>query len=170
MLLIDESVTRRAGAHPTTITRNQPAVFAALNNLRALSADAAGELNVLGHDGDALGVDGAKVGVLEEANEVGLGGLLEGKDGRSLEAEVGLEVLGDLADETLEGKLADEEVGRLLVATDLTEGDGSGAITVGLLDTSGGGGRLAGGLGGELLAGGLASGGLAGGLLGTSHD
>jgi len=141
-----------------------------MNNLRALSADAAGELNVLGHDGDALGVDGAKVGVLEEANEVGLGGLLEGKDGRSLEAEVGLEVLGDLADETLEGKLADEEVGRLLVATDLTEGDGSGAITVGLLDTSGGGGRLAGGLGGELLAGGLASGGLAGGLLGTSHD
>ena len=141
-----------------------------MNNLRALSADAAGELNVLGHDGDALGVDGAKVGVLEEANEVGLGGLLEGKDGRSLEAEVGLEVLRDLADETLEGKLADEEVGRLLVATDLTEGDGSGAITVGLLDTSGGGGRLAGGLGGELLAGGLASGGLAGGLLGTSHD
>ena len=141
-----------------------------MNNLRALSADAAGELDVLGHDGDALGVDGAKVGVLEEANEVGLGGLLEGKDGRSLEAEVGLEVLGDLADETLEGKLADEEVGRLLVAADLTEGDGSGAITVGLLDTSGGGGRLAGGLGGELLAGGLASGGLAGGLLGTSHD
>ena len=115
-------------------------------------------------------MDGAKVGVLEEANEVGLGGLLEGKDGRSLEAEVGLEVLRDLADETLEGKLADEEVGRLLVATDLTEGDGSGAITVGLLDTSSGGGRLAGGLGGELLAGGLASGGLAGGLLGTSHD
>ena len=141
-----------------------------MNNLRALSADAAGELNVLGHDGDALGVDGAKVGVLEEANEVGLGGLLEGKDGRSLEAEVGLEVLTDLADETLEGQLADEEVGRLLVTTDLTEGDGSGAITVGLLDTSGGGGRLAGGLGGELLAGGLASGGLAGGLLGTSHD
>ncbi len=33
--------------------------------LRALAADAAGELDVLGHDGDALGVDGAQVSVLE---------------------------------------------------------------------------------------------------------
>jgi len=40
---------------------------------------------------------------------------------------------------------------------------------MGLLDTSGGGGGLAGSLGGELLAGSLSSGGLAGGLLGTSH-
>ena len=138
-------------------------------HLRALATDAAGELDVLGHDGNTLGVDGAEVGVLEEANEVGLGGLLEGKDGRSLEAEVGLEVLGDLTDETLEGELADEEVGRLLVTTDLTESDGTGAVTVGLLDAAGGGGTLASGLGGELLAGSLASGGLAGGLLGTGH-
>jgi hypothetical protein len=39
--------------------------------------------------------------------------------------EVGLEVLGDLADEALKRQLADEELGRLLVATDLTERDGS---------------------------------------------
>ena len=88
-------------------------------NLGTLSTDAAGELDVLGHDGDALGVDGAEVGVLEEANEVGLGRLLEGEDGGGLEAEVGLEVLGDLTDEALEGGLADEEVGRLLVLADL---------------------------------------------------
>ena len=37
---------------------------------RALAADAPGELNVFGHDGDALGVDGAQVGVLEEADQV----------------------------------------------------------------------------------------------------
>ena len=61
--------------------------------LRALTADAAGELDVLGHDRDALGVDRAEVRVLEEANEVGLRGLLERDDGRRLEAEVGLEVL-----------------------------------------------------------------------------
>ena len=54
-------------------------------------------------------------------------------------------------------------------APDLTESDGTGPVTVGLLDATGGGGRLARRLGGELLAGGLASGGLAGGLLGTSH-
>ncbi len=52
-----------------------------LDALSALSTDAAGELDVLGHDGDALGVDGAQVGVLEEANEVRLSGLLEGEHG-----------------------------------------------------------------------------------------
>ena len=114
-------------------------------------------------------MDGAQVGVLEEADKVGLRGLLQSKDGGALEAEVRLEVLGDLADEALERKLADEEVRGLLVAADLAEGHGSRAVAVGLLDTSGGGGRLAGCLGGELLAGGFASGGLAGGLLGAGH-
>ena len=113
--------------------------YRAVTSLGALSPDAAGELDVLGHDGDALGVDSAQVGVLEEADEVGLGGLLEGQDGRALEAEVGLEVLGDLADEALEGQLADEEVRALLVAADLAEGDGSRPVAVGLLDAAGGG-------------------------------
>ncbi|KAL7491500.1 hypothetical protein ACHAWT_001632 [Skeletonema menzelii] len=137
--------------------------------LRALSTDTAGELNVLRHDGDTLGVDGTQVSVLEKTNEVSLGGLLEGKNGGSLEAEVTLEILSDLTDKTLEGELADEQVGGLLVTTDLTESDGSGAVTVGLLDTSSGGGGLTSGLGGELLTGGLSSGRLTGGLLGTSH-
>ena len=137
--------------------------------LRALTADAAGKLNVLGHDGDTLGVDGAQVGVLEETHEIRLGGFLEGEDGGGLEPEVGLEVLGDLADEALEGELADQELGGLLVLADLTKRDGTGAVPVGLLDAAGGGGGLARRLGGELLAGGLATGGLTGSLLGTGH-
>ena len=137
--------------------------------LRALTADAAGKLNVLGHDGDTLGVDGAQVGVLEEADEVGFGGFLERKDGAGLEPEVGLEVLGDLADEALEGELADQELGGLLVLADLTKRDGTGAVPVRLLDAAGGGRGLARRLGGELLAGGLATGGLTGSLLGTGH-
>ena len=47
-------------------------------------------------DGDALGVDGAEVGILEEGDEVRLDGLLEGTDGGRLEAEIRLEVLGNL--------------------------------------------------------------------------
>ena len=43
-------------------------------------------------------MDGAQVGVLEERDEVGLDGLLESTDGRGLEAEVALEVLGDFTD------------------------------------------------------------------------
>jgi hypothetical protein len=137
--------------------------------LSTLSTDSAGQLDVLGHDGDTLGVDGAQVGILEQTDEVGLAGLLEGHDGRGLEAQVGLEVLGNLAHETLEGQLADEQLGRLLVTTDLTQGDGSGPVPVGLLHTPGGGRALAGGLGSQLLTGGLASGGLASGLLRSCH-
>ncbi|KAH9845795.1 histone H3 [Teratosphaeria destructans] len=95
------------------------------HRLRALATETAGKLDVLALNGDTLGVDGAQVGVFEERDEVCLDGLLQGTDGRALEAEVALEVLGDLTDETLEGKLADEELGRLLVATDLTESDGT---------------------------------------------
>ena len=113
--------------------------------LGALTTDAAGQLDVLGHDGHALGVDGAQVGVLEEADEVGLGGLLEGQEGGGLEAQVGLEVLGDLTDEALEGQLADEQFGRLLVLADLAQGDGAGSVAVGLLDAACEGRRRGGG-------------------------
>ena len=77
--------------------------------LGALSSDPPGQLDVLGHDGDPLGVDGTQVGVLEEPHEVGLTGLLESHHGGALEAEVGLEILGDLSDETLEGQLGNKQ-------------------------------------------------------------
>ena len=47
--------------------------------LGPLAADPPGQLDVLGHDGDPLGVDGAQVGVLKEADQVGLGSLLKNK-------------------------------------------------------------------------------------------
>jgi len=110
--------------------------------LCALAADTAGELDVLGHNSDTLGVDGAQVGVLEERGQVGFRGLLQGHDGVGLEAEVSLEVLGHLAHEALKGKLADEELGRLLVLADLAERHGAGPEAVGLLDAACGGGGL----------------------------
>jgi hypothetical protein len=105
-------------------------------SLAALTTEAAGELDVLALDGDTLGVDGAEVGVLEEGDEVGLDRLLESADGGGLEAEVRLEVLSNLTDKALEGQLADKELSGLLVATDLTESDGTRLVAVGLLDTT----------------------------------
>ena len=96
--------------------------------LSPLSSDPPGELDVLGHDGDALGVDGAQVGVLKEPDEVGLGGLLESHDGGALEPEVGFEILGDLPHKPLEGQLTDEELGRLLVSSNLPERHSSGPV------------------------------------------
>lgn len=69
--------------------------------------------------------------------------------------------------ETSSRKLANEELGRLLVATNLTERDRSGLVAVRLLDTTSLGRRLARGLGGELLAGGFSSGRFTRGLLQT---
>jgi histone H3 len=108
--------------------------------LSTLTTDATGKLDVLGHDGHTLGVDGAQVGIFEKTNEVSLGSFLQGHDGGGLETEVSLEILSNLTDQTLEGEFADEELSALLVTTDLTESDGSGPVPVRLLDTSGGGG------------------------------
>jgi hypothetical protein len=137
--------------------------------LGALSADTTGELDILGHDGDTLGVDSTKVRVFEKANKVRFGGFLERKHGGSLESEIRLEILGNLTNQTLERKLADKQVGRLLVPTDFSERNGSGPVTVRLLHSSSRRGRLTGSLGGKLLTRSLASSRLTGGLLGTGH-
>ena len=47
--------------------------------------------------------------------QVGLASLLQGHDGRALEAQIRLEVLGDFTHQALEGQLADEQFGALLV-------------------------------------------------------
>ena len=137
--------------------------------LGTFATDSSGQLDVLWHDGHTLGVDGAKVGVLEETDQVCLGGLLEGGDGGRLESQVSLEVLRDFSDETLEWELSDEELGRLLVSSDLSESDGAGSVPMRLLDSASGWGRLSGSLGGELLSRGFASGRLSCGLFSTSH-
>jgi len=104
--------------------------------LRALSTKASCKLNVFRLDGDTLGVNGAKVGVLKETDQVSLDGLLESTNGRALETKIRLEVLGDFTDETLEGKFSDEKLSGLLITTDLTESDGSWLVTMGLLYTT----------------------------------
>ena len=114
-------------------------------------------------------MDGAEVDVLEETDEVSLAGLLQGHDGRALEVQIGLEVLRNLTNETLEEQLADEKLGALLVTTDVMESDCSRPVTVRFLDSYGGRCALSGRLGSELLPRGLASGGLASGLLRTRH-
>ena len=127
------------------------------DHLRSLATETSSKLNVFGLDGDTLGMDGAQVGVFKEGDEVGLDGLLESADSRRLESEVGLEILGDFTNETLERKLSDQELGRFLVTTDLSESNGTRLITMGLLDTSGGGCGFASGFGGQLLTRGFAT-------------
>ena len=74
------------------------------------SADPPCELNILRHDGYALCMDSAQVCVLEESNQVGLRGFLQGHNSRTLEAKICLEVLSNLSHQPLEGKLSDEQL------------------------------------------------------------
>ena len=122
------------------------------DSLRPLPADAASKLDVLGHDGDALGVDGTQVSVLEEPHQVGLARLLQRHHGRALKTQVGLEVLRDFAHQPLERQLADQQLRGLLVAPDLAQSYSTGAVAVRLLHAAGGRRAFAGRLGGELFA------------------
>ena len=70
--------TGRAGKSlPNTDLTHSPLDSArCAQSLRALAANAAGELDILGHDRDALCVDRTQVGVLEEADKISLRSLL----------------------------------------------------------------------------------------------
>jgi len=125
--------------------------------LSTLASDSSGQLDVLVHDGHSLGVDSAQVGVLKETDEVGLRCLLESSDGGALESEIGLVVLSDFTNESLEGQLSDQELSGLLVLSDFSESDGTGLESVGLLDTSTLHGGLSGGLVGNVLSGSFSS-------------
>jgi len=117
----------------------------------SVSSNSLGELEVSGHDGDSLGVDGAEVGVLEEGDQVSFGGFLEGQDGGGLESEFLFPLVGDFSDHSLEGQLSDEQVSGLLVLSDFPESNCSGFESVGLLHACGDWGRLPGDLLGHQL-------------------
>ena len=104
-----------------------------LQPLCPFTTDPASELDILRHNSDAFGVDSAQICILKEANEVGLGRLLEGGDGRALEAEVGLEVLSDLPHQPLERQFPDQKLGALLVFADLPQRHRPRPEAVGLL-------------------------------------
>jgi len=61
-------------------------------SLRAFSTDTTGQLNILGHDGNTLGVDSTQVGIFKESNKVSFSSFLEGQDSRSLETKIGFEI------------------------------------------------------------------------------
>ena len=77
--------------------------------------------------------------------------------------------MSGFTDQALVGLLAYDEVGALLVGTDLTKGHGTGPVPVGPLDASRGWDGLACCLCAKLLAWGFAAGRFASSLLGTSH-
>ena len=95
-------------------------------------------MDISGHDGNSLGVDGTKIGVLEKTNQIGFRSLLESKDSRALESEFLVEVTSDLSDESLERKLSEKKISGLLISSDFSKGDGTWSESVWLLNAGSG--------------------------------
>jgi histone H3 len=94
-------------------------------SLSTFSSNSSGQLNVLGHDGHSLGVDGAKVAVFEETNQISFSSFLKGSNSRGLEAKICLVVLSDFTNKSLEGQFSDQQFSRLLVSSDFSQSDGT---------------------------------------------
>ena len=120
---------------------------------------------------------------------------LKSTNSSTLETKVSFEVLSNFTNKSLERQLADQQLSRLLVTPDFSEGDGTGPgtqeklnytqdigsirtstkgdfslpVTVRFLDSSGGWGTLTCSLGGQLLTRSLSSRGFTGSLLSTCH-
>ena len=106
-------------------TTSNPNLF-----LRSLSTQTTRKLDILWLDRDTLGMDRGQIRVFKQPDQVGFGGFLKRTNGRGLESEIRLEVLGNLTHETLERELADQELGGLLVSADLAERDCSGSFYI----------------------------------------
>jgi len=89
-------------------------------SLGPLAADAAHELHVLREDGDPFAVDRTEVSIFEQTGEISLGGSLACHYSLRLEAKICFEILCDFPNQALEGHLAYEQLGRLLVLADLS--------------------------------------------------
>ena len=140
------------------------------HDLSSFSSDSSSQLDVLWHDGNSLGVDGAQVGVFKKTNQVSFGGFLESHDSGRLESKIGLEVLGDFTNQPLEGELSDQELSWFLVSPDFSKSDCFLVGTLwGFLTPPVAGARFSGCLGGQLFSGSLSSGGFSGGLLRSGH-
>lgn len=138
-------------------------------NLSSLPPYPASQLDVFGHDGDSLGVDGTQIGIFKQPHQVCFASLLKGTDGCTLKPQVGFEILGDLPHQSLEWQLPDEQLSRFLVTTDLSQSHGPWPVAVRLLHPAGRGRAFPSRLGGQLFAGGFPTGGLPSGLLGSGH-
>lgn len=138
-------------------------------HLSSLSPYPASQLDVFGHDGDSLSVDGTQISIFKQTHQVRFASLLQRTNGRALKPQVGFEILSDLPHQPLEGQLPDEQLGRLLVTTNLSKRHGPGPVAMRLLHPAGRGSAFPGGFCGQLFAGGFPTGGFTSSLLGSGH-
>lgn len=103
--------------------------------LASLTTNATSKIDVLWHNGNTLGVECTQIGVLEQTNKVRLGSLLDCKDSKRLETQIGVVVLSNLTHKSLERELANQQLSGLLELPDLTQSHSAWTIAMGLIDS-----------------------------------
>jgi predicted secreted protein len=85
------------------------------------SANAPGKPNVAGHNRNPFGMDCKEIDIAKQTDQIGFGRLLQRRNGRRLETQIGLVVSRDFSNQSLERQFADQEFRGLLVATNLPQ-------------------------------------------------
>ena len=88
-----------------------------------VSADSSGNVHVLFHHSDAIGMNGTEIGVLEHTCEIGFSRFLESNKSLRLETEVRVDSGADGSYQSVEWGTWQKRSGLLLVPSDLSEGD-----------------------------------------------
>ena len=65
--------------------------------LRTFTTDPARKLNVFGHDGNTLGMNGAEISVFKQTDNIRLRCFLQGHNSAPLEPQIAFEFLGNLS-------------------------------------------------------------------------
>ena len=100
------------------------------NRLGALSPNTSGQLDILRHDRDTFGMNGAQVSVFKKTDEICLCCLLQCQDCPTGKVEPAFKVLGNLPYQSLKGKPPYQKFSRLLKLTNLTKGHSTRPIPV----------------------------------------
>ena len=103
----------------------------------SFSSDATRQLHVLGHDGHSSCVNGTQVCVLKETHNVCFDGFLKSENCTGLKTEIALKLLCDFSHDALEWEFANQQFGRLLVATNLAKRHSARLETVRLFGIAG---------------------------------
>ena len=77
---------------------------------RSVTSDTLRKLHIAGHDRYALRMNGAKVRILEDPDEVRFRCFLQSLNRPACEFQIGSEICCDLSDEALEGQLPEQKI------------------------------------------------------------
>lgn len=82
-----------------------------MDGSKSVSSDSFGQLKIFRHNSHSLGMNSAKVSILEKGNQISLSSFLKSQHGLALESYFLFPFLGNLTDHPLEWQFSDQQIG-----------------------------------------------------------